>query len=441
MNPHIMTAACLSLVAGSAVATADRTPHVLHHRTRPAGPITYVYIHAATGERLFTAEPGRPVSTGRQSSDEIWIADNTTPCAAYGLTTGLIGVFDDPGYSTAAATRATFLDWGDVGVDTVVDCVQVTWSSAHADVDHDGDGFADGVEGFGSTWTWYDIDNGFNDCNTRFGLMGFTLSDLPGNPTPDVNEFATYIATVDLVAGFPDPLSFEICDTDGDPQGAALFNPFVGIGDVNFDGIPDADLDGDGLADFSYGQNFYQPGTTDFDGDGIPDGDPAATAQTALLMVAPSGPAVQGDPGWTIDPVAPLPAGQGMEDFFDILIDINDDGFYEPFGTFFYGGFSCDRDGNGIPGDASNDYRPFSQFYHVLYGPGSTAVCCRTDIGPDGTCNSGDGLINFFDVANYIALFKARDPHADFFPTDGGDGVFDFFDVSTFIAEFNAGCP
>jgi hypothetical protein len=431
----ISIAIALATVAGTASAHTE-APRSLEGRTRAAGPITYVYINAATGERLFTAEPGRPASAGRQSSEEVWIADNQRPCAAYGSDYGWVGLVDEPGNGTPAEIGATFLDWGDVAFDTVVDCVQVTWASAHTDSDSDGDGFADGVEGFGSSWTWYDTDNGFNNNLTRSPLISFTLQNLPGNLTADLNEFETYVATVDLVGGFDAPRSFEICDTDGDPQGAAVHNPFIGIGDIDFDGQPDGDLDGDGLADFAYTQRFYQPGSTDFDGDGVPDGDPAA-AQTAILLVAPSGPTVLTDDGWTIDPVAPPPAGQGVEDAFDILTDINNDGFFEPYGTFFYGGFSCDRDGNGVPGDAPDDYRSFAQFYHALYGPqGVDPQPCPADFFPPG----GDGVVNFFDVSAFIAAYGDGLPSTDVFPP-GGDGELNFFDLAEFIRLFGEGCP
>ncbi|MCC5822355.1 MAG: hypothetical protein LAT64_06440 [Phycisphaerales bacterium] len=59
---------------------------------------------------------------------------------------------------------------------------------------------------------------------------------------------------------------------------------------------------------------------------------------------------------------------------------------------------------------------------------------------PDKACPAdinGDGELNFFDVAAFVALFQAQDPIADF----NNDGLFNFFDFSAFIAAFNAGCP
>lgn len=58
------------------------------------------------------------------------------------------------------------------------------------------------------------------------------------------------------------------------------------------------------------------------------------------------------------------------------------------------------------------------------------------------TCGVADlaepyGVLDFFDVAAYLAAFSAQEPSADL----TGDGVFDFFDVSAFLGAFSAGCP
>jgi len=48
------------------------------------------------------------------------------------------------------------------------------------------------------------------------------------------------------------------------------------------------------------------------------------------------------------------------------------------------------------------------------------------------------GSLNFFDIAEYIALFNASDPGADLAPPFG---AINFFDIAEYIALFNAGCP
>ncbi len=64
-------------------------------------------------------------------------------------------------------------------------------------------------------------------------------------------------------------------------------------------------------------------------------------------------------------------------------------------------------------------------------GDGIIDTCaCSADI-------NGDGELNFFDVADYIAAYQSMNPSADF----NGDGQFNFFDVSAFLIAFSEGCP
>lgn len=59
-----------------------------------------------------------------------------------------------------------------------------------------------------------------------------------------------------------------------------------------------------------------------------------------------------------------------------------------------------------------------------------TATPCPADL-------SGDGLLDFFDVSEFLQAFNNQDPVADF----NDDTLFNFFDVSAFLSAFNAGCP
>jgi hypothetical protein len=58
-------------------------------------------------------------------------------------------------------------------------------------------------------------------------------------------------------------------------------------------------------------------------------------------------------------------------------------------------------------------------------------LLCGADI-------NGDGLLNFFDVAAYIALYNAQDPAADL---AAPFGTLNFFDLAAYITLYNAGCP
>lgn len=60
---------------------------------------------------------------------------------------------------------------------------------------------------------------------------------------------------------------------------------------------------------------------------------------------------------------------------------------------------------------------------------GVTGPACPADI-------NRDGLLNFFDVSEFIGLFLEQHPGADF----TGDGAFDFFDIAIFLDAFLAGC-
>ena len=60
--------------------------------------------------------------------------------------------------------------------------------------------------------------------------------------------------------------------------------------------------------------------------------------------------------------------------------------------------------------------------------------------GPD-TCAAditGDGNLNFFDLAAYLDLFNSGDPAADL---AAPSGVLNFFDLAAYLDLYNAGCP
>lgn len=55
---------------------------------------------------------------------------------------------------------------------------------------------------------------------------------------------------------------------------------------------------------------------------------------------------------------------------------------------------------------------------------------CRADLNLDAQ-------LNFYDIAQFIGLYVARDPAADW----NADGNFNFFDIQSYIDTFIAGCP
>lgn len=396
----------------------------------------HIYVNMATGEKIATTIGARGALP-----PEVWMADNDIPCEGVNSTNpytiGFVGFHDDPadvgGANDAIAFNASYLNWGDIAADTVVDTIQVSTYANHPDVDGDGDGLADGVEGLACSWTFFEGDNGFNSCTTRIGIAGITLISIPGRIAAAGIE--GYIYTLDLAGDFAESIAFEIGDTDGDLQGAAVHNPLANAGNA-------LDLDADGLVDFAYSIRYTQPGVEDFDGDGLPDGDPNNRAVTYSEL---SGPRMTVEPNppttFTVDSIS-----NGNEDAFEIVVGPVVDELNVSFGTFFYGGFSCDSDADGIfegnnPAGSTptfNDYRPYASFFMAMYAGDAPGPICRADLFPVA---QGDGVLNFFDLSTFLGYFNTQNPLADFFPVAAGDGLFNFFDLSTYIAEFNAGCP
>lgn len=70
-------------------------------------------------------------------------------------------------------------------------------------------------------------------------------------------------------------------------------------------------------------------------------------------------------------------------------------------------------------------YEPDRVLLRVLY-------CSRADVAEPF------GVINFFDIVEYLALYDAGDPIAD---VASPFGTLNFFDLAAYIALFNAGCP
>jgi hypothetical protein len=66
-------------------------------------------------------------------------------------------------------------------------------------------------------------------------------------------------------------------------------------------------------------------------------------------------------------------------------------------------------------------------------GPGTTD--CDSDCPAD---TNGDGVLNFFDLSDYIGLYNSQNPKADL---ASPFGTFNFFDVAAYMALYNDGCP
>ncbi len=259
MNTQRNLAYALLAISGcsASLAHADQPPITLEPSVGRVQQIAHIYYNLATGDRVVTLlgdDQSTPADTG--SSSPIWSTLVQNPCADAGYTTEYFFGVDNPS-SSSLSTNITLLDYGDILIDSVVDCVQVNWVVAHADTDSDSDGVGDGVEELAGQWIVWDADNGraVNQCS-RLPLVDFLFFNLPGN-IAEPGFLSGYTLDVDLLAfGTATDLSFEIGDSDGDCQTAAFCNLNVSNQDNDFDGLPDSDLDGDGLFDWSWTVRF-----------------------------------------------------------------------------------------------------------------------------------------------------------------------------------------
>jgi len=86
---------------------------------------------------------------------------------------------------------------------------------------------------------------------------------------------------------------------------------------------------------------------------------------------------------------------------------------------------------------------PFEYTFDIATNDPEVPVYTQTLIGnivgaPCPADITMDGNLNFFDVAQFIALYNAQDPAADLAAPIGS---WNFFDIAEYIALFNAGCP
>jgi len=94
-------------------------------------------------------------------------------------------------------------------------------------------------------------------------------------------------------------------------------------------------------------------------------------------------------------------------------------GAISPVGTEF-----IDLDQDGLP--------------DLIYASGTGAtILMNRSVEPCLPDLFTDGVLNLYDIAQFLTLFGANDPRADF----TGDGLLNFFDFVSFVRLFNAGCP
>ncbi len=74
---------------------------------------------------------------------------------------------------------------------------------------------------------------------------------------------------------------------------------------------------------------------------------------------------------------------------------------------------------------------------YLRTGDGLFQLLDMSECAPCPADLTGDGVLDFFDIAAFLSAFGNNDPIADF----TGDGAFDFFDIAAFLSAFGAGCP
>lgn len=275
---------------------------------------------------------------------------------------------------SATGEDTYWADWGDIEPNSVVDAMTFLYFTTVPDVAEDGE------EGFEMDVSFFDgVDVGSFTCELAPYLV-YTITDIPGWNNTGTTTGAAWLLTIDVSGGG----EFEVGDADGIDDSGNGFNSGYGA-----DG-DDIDLDGDDLADFAYGFNFRHP-------EGL-----TAGLTGCGLVVPPEG----------VEP-------NSLGDIDGMALSFVQD-WAQVDGIYWFLGYSC----AGGPGFL---WVPWGSYYIGLYGGGETCAADRNN----------DGVLDFFDVSDFLGDFSAQDPSADM----NNDGEFDFFDVQIYLGLFSAGCP
>ncbi len=237
------------------------------------------------------------------------------------------------------------------------------------------DALEDGEEGFEFDISFFDgIDIGQIN-STLAPYLVYTITGIPGS----ASGVTGWLVTVDVSGGG----EFEVGDADGIDDSGNGFNS-GGLG---------VDADGDGSPDFAYGYNIRHPAAE-------------LAGNTGMGLVAP--------------PEGTFPNSLGDDDMMALFFTQD---WANPDGIYWFGGYDCS-------GGAGFMWNPWGSYYLGLYGADGGGGDCEAD-------RNNDGILDFFDVQDFLGAFAQMDASADM----NQDGVWDFFDVQIFLGLFSAGCP
>lgn len=388
LNRVTMLLSCAGL-ASVASAQTELQSHRSFQGLTPV-PIANIVIDMSTGERTAIPFGARP----RSGPAPLWLNNRTSEACP-----GDLRLIDDPdldgdgvgeiigecgGEGEPPCEGGWYSYWGDIRFNSVVEQIVIPYGILAEDTDADSDSIGDGIEGYDLSLTFSDHDAGFgtgNGASGRSCIIDFTLENIPGSVGLPPGFVAVYVLTLDFKNAAPS-LAFELGDSDGiDDAGTGLSGGAIY-------GFPTgADLDSDGLADFSFAIRFDQSSAVSRGANGI------LTVDTSL----PSG---------------PFPYAFGIYEAPDVYTT----------------GPSCPP--------MTTEFIPMGTFFPQcgsmqieLYGGASDA--CPADLAePFGT-------LDFSDVIAFLGAFASMDPSADL---AAPAGVFDFSDVIAFLGFFGGGC-
>ena len=489
-RPNSTSAILLACAAGLAVPHANAadasstdtiTPIKLDYQTRAAGYDGYVYHAGLSGERIVTSEAA--IARAGATRGVAWSWDNSVidHCipAAYteeGLTVGIFtGIHSqDAGDAIDPFAVRYWGEWFEAPGDTIINGMSFSTFAQIVDVDNNGDGIGDGVEGL----DWFLVFTEEDRLTDRSGATahspiliegipgsldaGSASGDAAGDGVIGFQEAQMILQFIDFNAG-DTPTDIEIADTNGVSDGAfgqdSIFSGIPGVDMSPTDGTDDA---GVGLFNCGFVIGYRQPSVAEGDGlidrypelagiglenpEGLdpntfPNILPVGTPLTGPSEREEANPAVEGSITlWPLDGVEPLPGeGVGAWDGMTLIdaLGVDQGGAG---GAFFFGGAACDPAAQAAltPPFYLNPWAGYDIAFNVnafieddCYG--GAIPCNPTDIAEPF------GVLDLADIGRFVTDFQAGDTTC----IDIAEpfGILDLADIGAFVTNFQAGCP